>query len=249
LRRAGDAAGVEAVLRALVETATPANGVARWTQLATHLEASGRRDDARTAWQTVRSLDPGNAMAWEGEERFLEAQGPSPALLETLLAHARNPIAAGHNAGAIYLRAAQVAQALGDVTAAVTHAEWARHFLADDPDLLDLMEQLYAATNNAEALAAVRARIAQQPPRRIAGPAAPAVLQAAPMQEPASEPEPSAPRMAPARIAPPAWLGSGPAPAAQPAVVSTAAPSAPGPALPPMIRPPTRADGDDDGSQ
>jgi tetratricopeptide (TPR) repeat protein len=112
-RRAGDNAGVESLLRALIARATPSTVGMRWSQLAGHLEQNKDTRGALEAWRQARTLDPSQAMAWSAEERILEAAGDFEALVDVLVAHASHPTAAGRRAGDLYARAADLSQRFG----------------------------------------------------------------------------------------------------------------------------------------
>ena len=72
---------------------------ARWSQLARFYEKDdARRADALAAWRKVRTLDPTQSVAWGAEAALLNEAGKREELLETLLAHAAQPVAATEQA-------------------------------------------------------------------------------------------------------------------------------------------------------
>ena len=127
-RRAGDMSGVTEVLRTLVDDATPENAANRWRLLGEHLEEVGQVDGALAAWHRVRTLEPEKSSAWEFEERLLAASGSHRVLLETLIAHAAQPAAAGSRTGALYDHAAKLAESLGDRAQATALQREAQRF-------------------------------------------------------------------------------------------------------------------------
>jgi hypothetical protein len=150
-RRLGDVAGVTEVLRARAEASAGAEGLVRWSELATHLEGADERDAAMQAWQQVATQDPAHAPAWEAIERLLELTGRHDLLLETLIAHAEGP-AAGDRPASFHARAADVARLLGDVATATTQAERALQLAPDDDAVAELLADLYEAAGNEERL-------------------------------------------------------------------------------------------------
>jgi len=137
-RRAGNASAIEASYRTLIARSAPEQAAARWSQLAGHLEQQGNLAGALEAWRQARTLDPAQAMAWQAEERILEATGSREALLEVLIAHANHPVAAGRRAGELFARSAWLAHELGRYEDAARLAARALKFHPGEPKLLAL---------------------------------------------------------------------------------------------------------------
>ncbi|MDP3279247.1 MAG: hypothetical protein Q8Q09_28915 [Deltaproteobacteria bacterium] len=162
-RRAGDYAGVADVLRSLAELSDDEDRVARYTELALHLEGMQSLDEALHAWQQVVTTDPSHAGSWDAIEALLERTSRHDLLLETLIAHAEGP-AAGTQVQLLHGRAAQIARLLGDVHTTISQARRALELSPGDEAIAGLLgDALEAAGLEDELLELLRARVGQQP--------------------------------------------------------------------------------------
>ncbi|MDX1650363.1 MAG: hypothetical protein R3263_10970, partial [Myxococcota bacterium] len=144
LRRAGDTAGLEALLAERCETTDdPAVRDRLRVERAELLEALEREAEARALWTAV--ADAGGEAAEEAEarlERLLERAGDAAALRARI--ERRLEGASGDDAVALHERAARLARDhLGDREGAIAHLEAAAAQAPDRPALWRALAQLY----------------------------------------------------------------------------------------------------------
>jgi hypothetical protein len=145
----GTGDGLEETLKKRAEDAPPLRAGVRWAQLGRFLERDeARRGDAIDAFHKARTLDPTQSAAWGAEAALLEKAGRKDELLETLLAHAAQPVAATEQSRLpLLLRAARLALDLGATEKAVAAAEQASSWAPGNDEVSKLLVEVYAAND------------------------------------------------------------------------------------------------------